>query len=313
MTAKRVYTLITGASSGIGRAFAGNCASRKMHLVLVALPESGLEAYGEELRVQHGVEVHTLSIDLTRPNAPGLIFEECRRRRWHVNMLINNAGLGNVGAFENADFAGIQYMMALNMNALTGLTHLFLDQIKASGNGFILNVGSMGSFFPIPYKSIYCATKSFVYSFSRSLYFELEQHQVMVSCLCPGPTATNGQVLETNRRLGWRVRYLTLTASQVADIAIEEMLDRKFLIVPGWTNKLTIWLGKISPNALLLRYLGKAFTKPRPASASSPTTNNREVVSPLPPQSPVQRPSGLKVQLKDSRPTFASDPNREQK
>lgn len=236
-----------------------------MNLVLVALPDSGLEEYGEQLQKQYGVEVHTLALNITEPNAPIVIYETCQRHSWEVNMLINNVGLGNVGAFTGSDYFSIQYMMSLNMNVMVGLTRLFIHQIKNSGNGYILNVSSIAGMFPVPYKTIYSATKSFVYSFSRSLYFELEEDNVMVSCLCPGPTATNGQVLETNRQLGWKVRYITKSASQVADIAIDKMLDRKFLIIPGWENKLMVWMGKVLPEVLLLRNMGKTFRKRTPS------------------------------------------------
>lgn len=248
-----------------------------MNLILVALPDSGLEAYSQQLKMEYGVQVQTIVLNLADPEASIAIYETSRKENWHVNMLINNVGLGNVGAFEECSYNAIQYQMMLNMNVMVGLTRLFLRQIKESRNGYILNVSSIAGMFPLPYKSIYSATKSFVYSFSRSLYFELENDQVMVSCLCPGPTATNDQVQETNRNLGWKARYFTKSAKEVAEIAIDKMLQRKFLIIPGWENKIMALAGKIVPEAILLRYLGKTFRKNAPSTNKAASMENLPV------------------------------------
>lgn len=238
----------------------------------MALPETGLEEYGEELSHNYQVKVHTISLNLADPESPLLVHETCQKNDWQVNMLINNVGLGNVGAFEKEDYLAIQYMMALNMGVMTQLTRLFLPQIKESGRGYILNVSSMAGLFPLPFKTIYSATKSFVYSFSRSMHFELEEDKVRVSCLCPGPVATNGQVKETNRQLGWKARYFTKNPGEVAEIAIDKMIKGKFLIIPGWENRLLNFLGKITPEFILLPMMAKTFKKRTfaPGELSSP-------------------------------------------
>jgi uncharacterized protein len=261
MREKHYYTLITGASSGIGKALARKCASLDFNLLLVALPDTGLEAYGEELNQQYGIEVQTLALNLADPEAAFLLYDTCQNNGWPVSMLVNNVGLGSVGAFEKEDILAIQYMMALNMTVMTQLTRLFLPQIKESGKGYILNVSSIAGLFPLPFKTIYSATKSFVYSFSRSMYFELEEDNVQVSCLCPGPVATNGQVKETNRQLGWKARYFTMDAEEVAEIAINKMMRGKFLIIPGWENRLMTFFGKILPEFILLPMMAKTFKK----------------------------------------------------
>jgi uncharacterized protein len=261
MTEKKYYTLITGASSGIGKALAQKCASLDLNLILVALPDTGLEKFAETLRSEYGIEVHAQALNLTHPDASITLYNTCQQNDWQVNMLINNVGMGNVGAFENDDYVAIQYMMTLNMTVMVQLTRLFLPQIKKSGNGYILNVSSLAGLFPLPFKTIYSATKSFVYSFSRSMYFELEEDAVKVSCLCPGPVSTNGQVVETNRQLGWKARYFTKNAQQVAEVALDKMLKGKFLIIPGWENRLLAFVGKITPEFILLRLLARTFKK----------------------------------------------------
>lgn len=232
-----------------------------MNLILVALPETGLEVYGQKLKMEFGVEVHCIGLNLADKDACLVVYEKCLQEEWQVNMLINNVGLGNVGSFADFSYEDIQYQMTLNMTVMTGLTRLFLPQLKDSGNGYILNVSSIAGMFPLPYKTIYAATKSFVYSFSRSMFFELERENVMVSCLCPGPTITNGQVQENIKQLGWKARYFTKSAQQVANIAIDKMLKRKFLIIPGWENKLMAWAGSVLPQEMLLRYLGKTIRR----------------------------------------------------
>jgi uncharacterized protein len=261
MTENKDYTLITGASSGIGKALAQKCASLDLNLILVALPDTGLEEFAKMIRLEFGVEVHTQALNLTHPDAPVILYNACQQNDWKVNMLINNVGMGNVGAFENDDYIAIQYMMTLNMAVMVQLTRLFLPQIKKSGQGYILNVSSIAGLFPLPFKTIYSATKSFVYSFSRSMYFELEHDKVQVSCLCPGPVATNGQVVETNRQLGWKARYFTMNAQKVAEVAMDNMLKGKFLIIPGWENKLLTFVGKIIPEFILLRLMARTFKK----------------------------------------------------
>lgn len=293
----QAYTLITGASSGIGKALAKKCASSNMNLILVALPESGLEAYGQQLQIEYGVEVQTLAFNLADPESSIKIYEVSQKKNWQVNILINNVGLGNIGAFEECSYDAIQYQMMLNMNVMVSLTRLFLPHIKESRNGYILNVSSIAAMFPLPNKSIYAATKSFVYSFSRSLYFELENDNVMVSCLCPGPTVTNDLVQEATRNLGWRARYFTKSARQVAEVAIDNMLKRKFLIIPGWENKLMIWAGKIVPEGILLRYLGNMFRK------SAPATNKAASMEHLPQKEVIKKssnPSSIAERVRSS-------------
>lgn len=258
---KRFFTLITGASSGIGKAIAKKCASMNMNLLLIALPCSGLEEFADELKNKYKVDVHHICLNLTSVDAPYKILAYCQMNNLHVNILVNNAGLGGWGAFEKTRHVDIQYMMTLNMNSTVSLTRLFLSQIKSSGKGYILNVGSLAALFAVPYKSIYSATKSFVVVFSRSLHFELKDESVVVSCLCPGPTLTNNQVKRATNSLGWRARFFILSAEQVADVAVSKMLKGNFLIVPGWPNKLLSYISYIVPKAIAGRILAKTFKK----------------------------------------------------
>jgi short-subunit dehydrogenase len=256
-TQKVYYTLITGASSGIGKALAHVCAQKGRNLVLVALPHTGLEELCQNLEMEYRVKVHCLCKDLTTPDSTKEIYQYCQENNLSINFLINNAGLGGVAAFAHSRQDEIQYMMTLNMHATVNLTRYFIHDLKKCGQGYILNVSSLISLFPLAYKSIYSATKGFVLNFSKSLYHELKDDNIMVSCLCPGPIPTNQKVKQTTRKMGWKGTFFVLTADKVAHEAYHKMLKKQFMIIPGWKNRVMVALSKFAPVSLILGRLGK--------------------------------------------------------
>lgn len=229
--------LITGASSGIGKAIARELAARKINVLLVALPGTGLMEVVRDIRTQYKVCADGLEIDLTSVDSVKSVYQWCKQNNYRVNILVNNAGFGNLCSLEQSDPTVIASMMLLNNQALVLLTQAFIPELKRNAPSYILNLGSLASFMPIPNKSVYAATKSFVYSFSASLRLELWTSGVFVSCLCPGGTSTSAHVKRMMKEMRTNMAFVQLP-EQVACKAVRGLLKREFRIIPGWHNKL---------------------------------------------------------------------------
>jgi uncharacterized protein len=183
--------LVTGASSGIGYAFALELAKRGCQLILVARSKEKLESLAEALREDYHTSVKIIVQDLSVEGAALTVFEQVQVGNDHVHLLINNAGFGTDGPFEKTSFEMQHAMTLLNVTALSDLTHLFLLPMLGRGSGGIINVASIISFAPFPYMSIYAATKAFVLSFTQGLWAENHKRGVRILALCPGNTATS--------------------------------------------------------------------------------------------------------------------------
>ena len=258
--ADKDYVLITGASSGIGEALAYECAKRDMDLILVALPGEKLAAVQETLIRQYRVRVQAYETDLTLPGAPEALYQWCVNNDFTVSTLVNNAGVGHQGAFENGVIGGKLALLQINMLVPVSLVHHFLPMLKGRPESFILNVGSMASFVPVPYKCLYSASKTFVLSFSRSLRYELKDTSIKVSCLCPGPTLTNAQNRQNARSVGRRGTLMEMQAHEVAQSAVGGMLAGKEIIIPGWKHRFLEFFSRCLPAIWTIRYTGSMFS-----------------------------------------------------
>ncbi len=247
---KQLTALITGASEGLGKSFAIEWARRELNLVLVALPNSGLEYLANYLRVNFNCKVYCIEIDLTENTSASQIFERLNADGIEVNVLINNAGLGNWSWFEdkNTDFYRTQ--IDLNITNTVLLTRLFLNHINKAAESYILNVGSLGGHFIVPKKQVYGATKSFIGYFTRCLQLELSGTNVHISLLSPGGINTKPELLVMNHTLKGFARATILEADYVAKTAIEGMLKGKKEIIPGFANRFLVVLDKIIPGFL---------------------------------------------------------------
>lgn len=183
--------LITGASTGIGVVFARQLAQRQMELILVARSRDKLEQLAAELEEQYGVKVTVIVQDLTVAGAGKLVYDTVNQKGINVDLLVNNAGFGGYGAFSEQDLARQLEMIQLNNLVLVELSHYFLRPMLAGAGGAIINVASIAGFQPLPYLSVYAATKAFVLSFSESLWAENKDKGVKILALCPGPTESN--------------------------------------------------------------------------------------------------------------------------
>jgi len=244
---KIFYTLITGASEGFGKALAIDCASRKMNLVLVALPGAALHELVAFLRDAYAVKVVAIEKDLCGEDGCLEVFNEVAEKGLQVNMLFNNAGIGSIGLFEEGSIGLYERQIKLNVLATTIMTRLFVGMLKSNSPSHILNVGSLASYFPIPKKQVYGATKSFVFYFSNCLRKELKKDKVYVTVLCPGAMNTNPAVRQLNENGNYLIRNSTLEPGKLAPLVIDGVLKRKEIMVPGKLNKCYVIVYSILP------------------------------------------------------------------
>ena len=250
--------LVTGASKGLGAAFAEALAARGMNLVLVARSTGELNALSTRLYAKYKVQRTVLSIDLADPSSPQTIAEELERRGIEVDLLVNNAGFGRNGAFLSHDPKQKQAEIEVNVQALVTLTHLFGKAMASRGKGGIINVASNASFQPVPYMATYAATKAFVLHFSEAIRHELAERGVQVMATCPGPTATS--FFEgTSTQLSPKDMD---DAESVVKRTLEAFNQKRDVAYPGRMSvRLTSWLPRLLPRALVARIAGNATAK----------------------------------------------------
>jgi short-subunit dehydrogenase len=182
--------VVTGASSGLGAEFARQLAERGANLVLVARRADRLEALKTELETAHEVTATVIAADLTSAGAASALAAEVARHGLPVHSLINSAGFGTHGGFDQADAGRISQEVALNVGALVDVTKAFYSELLVHGSGVLVNVASTAGFQPIPRMAVYGATKAFVLSFTEALWFEARPSGLRVLALCPGATET---------------------------------------------------------------------------------------------------------------------------
>ncbi len=248
----RRLAVITGASAGLGADFARQLAAQGWNLVLVARRLDRLQALADEIRNAHrDLEVEVIALDLDLPDAPATLLDRATTRNRQVHALINNAGFGTYGPFEELPWERQQQMLTLNVMRLTELCWLFARHMSGHGQpAHILNVGSVAAFQPTPFFSAYGATKAYVRNFSESLAWELRDSAIRVSCLSPGATRT-----EFSDVAGIDIPALSdhaqMESSAVVRIGIAGMLAGKPQIVPGFVNILTAFISRLLPRRLL--------------------------------------------------------------
>ena len=260
MTSLDLRALVTGASSGIGAAFARALRARGERLVLVARREDRLAALVQELG---GAEaVAAVPADLADLGGPGRLQTEIERRGWVADALINGAGFGDTGPFHEAPMERLTGMIDLNARAVVELTRRFLPGMIERRRGRIVNVVSNGAFQPVPFLAVYAATKSLVLSFTEALATELRGTGVRVQALCPGLTDTEffeaartGKALLVNR-------LPRMSPEEVVAFSLRA-LDRGGLrVVPGFPNRLLAAVVRVAPRSLARRVAAQLY-RPR--------------------------------------------------
>ena len=246
--------LITGGSAGLGREFARQLARRARSLVLVARREQRLDELRDELMRQHpSLSVHTHRTDLANPSELEELVTWLKSEKIDVDLLINNAGFGDLGPFATSDLIRNEQIMLVNMVALTSLTRHLLPQMIARKRGGILNVSSSAGFLPIPNFAVYAATKAYVTSFSEALRAELRGTGVSVCALCPGPVHTEFQEI-AKRPSGQSEsgpEFVHVSVEQVVRDALAALEADRPLVIPGFIMKLGMFLVRITPMSIL--------------------------------------------------------------
>lgn len=257
----RYFTLITGASSGLGKALAEELAARKYNLILHSLPEQGLADFSNELRINHKIEVLHYETDLTTNDGPSSLYEFVRKNLCNVNMLINNAGIGYDGPIENYTRQQIDQMILLNIRALTLLTYFFTPDLKKNSKSYILNISSLGCYHPTAFKSVYLASKAYIFNFTRALDSEFKGTSVRTCILAPGAIRTNKFVLDRIKRSGWFGNYSALDPSEVAATGIKGMLKGRKVMIPGKFNCFIFSIGLFVPEGIIVFITRRIFRK----------------------------------------------------
>jgi short-subunit dehydrogenase len=268
MTATNQPTaLITGASSGIGAALAGELAAQGMRLILVARSESALKGLAATLEVRHGSRPAVITADLGQPGCGERLRQAVADQGLTVDILVNNAGFGTYGAFEDLDPETEQQQIAVNVSAVVDLCHAFIPAMLAQGHGRVLNVASTAAFQPGPYLAVYAATKAFVLSFSEALWAEYRGRGLRVSALCPGAVDTG--FIDKLGDPGVRntaVFANTLDVHTVARAAVAALNGRSPSRIVGLRNWLLAQSGRFSPRAMVAR-MGAGMMRPRKSVA----------------------------------------------
>lgn len=253
--------LITGASSGIGEEFAKQLAAKETDLILVARSQEKLEKLASKLQQQHSVNAEVIVQDLTEPAAGKIVFESIQQKGLTVDLLINNAGFGDYGDFSDRDLTKQLAMIQLNIMAVTELTGLFLPLMKQRGHGAIVNLSSIAGFQPLPYMSVYAATKAFILSFTESLWAENKNTGVRILAVCPGPTESDffdkadfpDSMAESQSKL------MTPPKDVVAEALKALNKGQSNIVTGGLPNQIIVNLPRFAPRDLLVNVVEKQF------------------------------------------------------
>jgi short-subunit dehydrogenase len=254
--------LVSGASSGIGEALARCFAKGGFDLVLVARSADKLRALAAELESAHGVAVRVQPADLAMPGAAAALAQALQRSRVTVDVLVNNAGVLEQGAFCDIAASRQQELIDLNVSGLTAMLAMFLPGMCERGWGRVLNVASIAAFQPVPMLATYAATKAYVLSLSESVSEELKGSGVSVTALCPGITATQmvSRATESNHKLARLPAFLVGDAAEVAAEGYRACLRGEAIRVPGIVNLAGTLAARATPK-WLLRSLSGALAR----------------------------------------------------
>ena len=247
----RPATLITGASAGLGAEFARQCAARGDEVVLVARRADRLE----ELAAEIGDRAHVITADLTDPKMATRVVAETIARGMWVRTLINNAGFGLRGRFDELSLPRQLEMIDLNIRALTNLSFVVINDMVLNGGGSILNVASTAAFQPGPKMAVYFATKAFVLSFTEALHEEWKDRGIKVSALCPGPTRTEFGEVAGIKTLGQFDR-LAMEAEPVVRAGLDGLEGNRAVVIPGAVNKAGAWSTRFAPRSVVRKIAG---------------------------------------------------------
>jgi uncharacterized protein len=256
--------LVTGASSGIGEAFARALAERGANLVVVARSQDKLEALAEELRSGFRASVDVLACDLSEPGTAAALAARLPERGRQIDVLINSAGFGLFGPLHEVDPARSAQEVQLNVAALTELTCAVLPGMRARDRGAIVNIASTAAFQRVPYMAVYGATKAYVLSFTEALWAETRGSGVRVMALCPGATDTAFfDTASDNAAIGHR-----MAPEQVVAAAFSALERRRCSMIPGLTNRLLPGSTRLLPRQTVARISERTMRPKHPTTST---------------------------------------------
>jgi len=252
------WALVTGASAGIGRVFARSLAARGMRLVLTARRGDRLQALAAELQRDHGADVVTVQSDLGSHGAPAEIWREATAGR-AIHLLVNNAGFGAKGRFDQVPLERQLEMLQVNCSALLELCHLALTSMHDARAGGIINVSSIAAFQPVPQLATYAASKAFVLSLSEALWVENRHLGIRVLALCPGRTPTEFQQVAGTGTAEGAFGYRT--PEQVVESALTALERGRSYDVPGLENLAATWAVRALPRSSVTRAMKRVVKR----------------------------------------------------
>ncbi len=253
------YVLITGASSGFGTEFARVFGRRGYPLFLTGRDQKRLISIAKEIRDSYGVDVRTMRIDLTTPDAGGKLFKWVKLQNVRLYCLVNNAGIGNYGKFADNSLAKERELVELNIGIVTELCHRSIPVMLKAGGGKILNVASLAAFQPGPFYATYYASKAFVLCLTEALALEYRKENISFSALCPGPSPTRF----FERALMIPTKFLKLQfmhPQKVAEIGYKGLMEDKIIIIPGVKNRIVPLGSRLLPRPVVA-YISKKFVE----------------------------------------------------
>lgn len=262
--------VVTGASSGIGAAFARELAAEGRPVLLVSRSGDRLEALATGLNAGRGGRAEVLAADLATPEGRDAMWNATEGAGRHVALLVNNAGFGLNGPETDLPFERVHALLELNVVATAELTHRFLVAMKARGAGAILNVSSTSAFYPTPYFSLYGASKAFILNFTEALHEEAKPFGVTVTCLCPGFTRTNFAAV-AGMKEGKETPFPEMTPEAVAKIGLEAVRKKKAVVVTHPLDRAWILAGRFVPRSVPAKMGVRFFSKtklPTPSKKS---------------------------------------------
>jgi uncharacterized protein len=249
--------LVTGASSGIGAEIARELARRGRGVTLVARREDRLRELADQLTIAHGIRAEIVGASVADHDGRTKLVEEIEGRGLTVEILVNNAGYGSAGRFQDSDADNEEAMVRLNCEALVGLCGVYAPKMVARARGAILNVGSTAGFQPLPRQATYAATKAFVNSFTEALHTDLSGTGVTATVLCPGPTESEFAQEAGIGSFDGLPSFLVDSAEDVARAAVDGLESGRRSVIPGAHNVVSAFGGRFAPRSLLLPALGR--------------------------------------------------------
>lgn len=254
------WALVTGASSGIGAEFAKQLAARGMHLILTARRTDLLESLAHQLHTAHGTKTDIIPCDLSDPSAPAKLLEEVSTRGRTLELLVNNAGFGNISEIETTNVKRILEMVQVNITALTELTYGVLPGMLERKHGAIINVASVAAFQPVAYMGPYAASKAYVLHFTEALWAEARSKGVTVMALCPGTTKTD--FFDVSGDASWLSRHSAQEVEPVVRCALKYLEKRRQYVVSGWANYILSLLVRLAMRSIAVKQ-SMSYFKPK--------------------------------------------------